>query len=314
MPDGANKPMDAIFPESGFLWNENYKNGERLVAQVGEWMRFVTGAEDETLAEADLFNMLADRGATLNATCTDERQIDIAGSVRIEDQENMFIRVVGGAAGILHAFEAVMEKHGVFYDPRVIDETLTESGVIGYNHRDNVHGTEEDKRGCGYLGLLTMDQAAAVFERSIAGAHEHITEMEGTLDIPTLVLQDEHVAQNGGLLISLYRDRTLEPGNAGRSFFSCDLGVLAERIEQTGEALLLEPDLIREVLVTLVRDNMSACFVLSGGNIEGSKFIVTGPEDENLKKIISEAYAEFSEEKRIEAMNSMIDERSHHTH
>lgn len=291
---------------------QNYLTAKDGLAKASDWLVDVRGVEYAKFpfqSLEEITEKLQD-GQEVFATCTDERSIDET-TLEASEKDKTAVRFPGGAAGFAHAIEAVLKDTGVELSRDQIMKTAEKHGMKLYNHMDNVHGSEDHKVGCGYLGLLEMDEAEAVFGRKIANVHEYIKEMETTLNVPTVTLKNEHVAQNGGLFINLYADRALEPEKTENAFFSLDLGLVSQRLELIGKDLGLTKDQQEQVLVNLTRDNMAACYVLSNGHIDANEFAVIGSEQHpELKKVVEKAYAQLTEEGRMEAMNGMISKRT----
>ena len=286
---------------------EQYKNEHAALVTANQWLQQVRGAEGNLTDYQQLFTAEIASGEPVNATCTDERPI-VTESVCQPDREHPFIRLPGGAAGLIHAIEDASDLQSP--SRSAIVEAAQEAGLALYNHRDNVHGTEAHKVGCGYLGLLKMEQAEAVFGRRIDDVHAYVTAMETDLDIPTVTLSGEHVAQDGGFFINVDASRALNPeGPAQNAFFSLDLGIIAQRLQGISEQLGLSREQSQQILTNLARDNMAAVYVLSNGAIDNTRFGIVGQPDEYMETILETAYAEFTEPQRVAAMNEMITAR-----
>jgi len=292
--DEQQAKFPVIFPK------ENYQTPEQTLKTVNKWKHQVRGTEDPVSNYQELFIEInfADQ---LKGTCTDERDI-------VERTENdKYFRL-----------EAVKGEINLAYRQKILN-TAEQYNLHLLNHRDNVHGSTENPVGCGYLGLLAMDEAEDVFGFSLKSSDNkvsgYIQKMEQDLGVRVITLNGEHVAQNGGLLINVNSNSVLNPeGNAQNSFFSLDLGLLNLKIKEMAAELNLSEDEQQQVLINITRDNMAACYVLSNGNIDAEKFIITGNVNESIKTIIEEAYRQLTESERMEAMNAMINKRKHSTH
>lgn len=164
-----------------------------------------------------------------------------------------------------------------------------------------------------------MEEAEKVFEFSLYALNikvsDYVKRMNVELDVSVIKLNGEHVAQNGGLLINVNPDKALNPeGIAKNSFFSLDLNLLTAKMKEMTAELELSEEEQQQVLTNVTRDNMTACYVLLNGNINTTKFIVTGNTDERTKAVIEKAYQELTESGRMEAMNEMISKRKHGSH
>ena len=241
----------------------------------------------------------------LKGSCTDERNINPA-SLQPGDEAKTTIRWVGGGAGLINALRSESRTENS------IVNVARKIGLTLYNHRDNIHGSTDKQVGCGYLALLTMEEASVVFEDQIIDVNEYVSQMTSKLQVPVLEVLDEHVAGKGGLLINLHSNQAINPEEIGNAFFSLDLGVLKIKLQQMAEELRLNEIDIEQALVKITRDNMAACYVLSNRAIDANKFIVIGNADEQMKRVIETAYEQLIETTRMQAMNEMIRKRANH--
>ena len=293
-----------VFPKT--FPKENFLTDKQAITQANEWIKSVRGEATQKNVESlnDMTKAVGDKQKVV-VECTDERNIDI-NSVESRDRLLAVARVPGGAAGLIYA----LEDAGVNVERESIIKAAKEVGLSVYNHMDNIHGTTDHKVGCGYLGIMAMEGSSDVYGHHIDDVHEYISKMEKELNVPTLVLEQEHVAQNGGFFINLYPHKVMSPSKCQNAFFSLDLGLISARLIKMAESIKITADQQKAVLINLTRDNMIACYVLSGGAIDQTKFMIIGGDaNTKLRDVVTTAYENLVSKKRVRAMDQMIRNR-----